>query len=158
MVILIIHIIVSYDQNISLIIYVKDGSHVRLRQPSCVFHYRPETVRCSIKDAYTSEITLLALLPWILLLLPNLKHLRMHLWILNDSKKCYWYRSLKKYLNQFMKITFGPYWYFKWALTRNIFRFKWLEEKTSHQFFSVVLYFIFIFWKKKNTNQYSTYI
>ena len=28
--ILIIHIIVSYDQNISLIFYVKDGSHVRL--------------------------------------------------------------------------------------------------------------------------------
>ena len=30
MIILIIHIIVSYDQNISLIFYVKDGSHVRL--------------------------------------------------------------------------------------------------------------------------------
>jgi len=36
LIILIIHIIVSYDKNISLIIYVKDGSHVRLRHPSCV--------------------------------------------------------------------------------------------------------------------------
>ena len=37
MIILIIHIIVSYDQNISLIFYVKDGSHVRLWHPSCVY-------------------------------------------------------------------------------------------------------------------------
>ena len=36
-IILIIHIIVSYDQNISQIIFVKDGSHVRLRHPSCVY-------------------------------------------------------------------------------------------------------------------------
>ena len=28
-------------------------------------HYRPETVHCSTKDAYTSEITFLALLPWV---------------------------------------------------------------------------------------------
>jgi len=33
-----IHIIVSNDQNISLIIYLKDdGSHVRLLHPSCVY-------------------------------------------------------------------------------------------------------------------------
>ena len=31
-----IHIIVSYDQNILLIFYVKDRSHVRLSHPSCV--------------------------------------------------------------------------------------------------------------------------
>ena len=31
------HIIVSYDQNISLIFYVKGGSHVRLRYPTCVY-------------------------------------------------------------------------------------------------------------------------
>ena len=37
MIILIIHIVVSYDQNISLIFYVKDGSHVRLWHPSCVY-------------------------------------------------------------------------------------------------------------------------
>ena len=35
--ILIIHIKASYDQNISLIFYVKDGSHVRLWHPSCVY-------------------------------------------------------------------------------------------------------------------------
>ena len=28
-------------------------------------HYRPLTVHCSTKDAYTSEITFLALNPWI---------------------------------------------------------------------------------------------
>ena len=28
---------VSYDQNISLIFYMKDGSHVRLGHPSCFY-------------------------------------------------------------------------------------------------------------------------
>ena len=37
LIILIINIIVSYDQYISLIFYVKDGSHVRLGHPSCVY-------------------------------------------------------------------------------------------------------------------------
>ena len=37
MIILIIHIIVSYDQNISLIFYVKYGTHVRFRHPSCAY-------------------------------------------------------------------------------------------------------------------------
>ena len=37
MIILIIHIIVFYDQNISLILYVKDGSYLRLWHPSCVY-------------------------------------------------------------------------------------------------------------------------
>ena len=37
LIILIIHIIVSFDQNISFIFYVNDGSHVRLRHPSCVY-------------------------------------------------------------------------------------------------------------------------
>ena len=31
---------------------------------SLVLHYRSETVHCSTKDAYTSEITFLALQPW----------------------------------------------------------------------------------------------
>ena len=31
------NIIASYNQNISLIFYVKDWSHVRLRHPSCVY-------------------------------------------------------------------------------------------------------------------------
>ena len=58
--ILIIDIIVSYEQNISLIFYVKDESHVRLRQPSFVY-ITAQTVHCSTKDAYTSEINFLAL-------------------------------------------------------------------------------------------------
>ena len=37
LIILIINIKVSYDQNISLIFYVKDESHVRLLHPSCVY-------------------------------------------------------------------------------------------------------------------------
>ena len=36
-IILIIHIIVFYDQNILLIYYEKDGSHVRLWHSSCVY-------------------------------------------------------------------------------------------------------------------------
>ena len=55
---MIIHIIVSYDQNISLIFYVKDGSHVRLWHPSCV-SIPPGAVHCGTKDAYncTSSFT-----------------------------------------------------------------------------------------------------
>ena len=61
--ILIIHIIVSYDQNISLIFMWKmdpmPGFGIRL-----VFTLPPRDVHCSTKDAYTSEITFLALHPW----------------------------------------------------------------------------------------------
>ena len=52
---LIIHIIVSYDKNILFIFFCK------IWNPSALcLHYRPETVHCSTKDAYTSEITFLA--------------------------------------------------------------------------------------------------
>ena len=61
---MIFHIIVSYDQNISLISYVKDGSHVQTSTSVLCLHSLPETVHCSTKDAYTSEITFLALHPW----------------------------------------------------------------------------------------------
>ena len=37
-----------HDKNMSLIFYVKDGTHVRLRLR---LHYRPETVHFSTKDA-----------------------------------------------------------------------------------------------------------
>ena len=59
MIILITHIIVSYDKNISLIIYVNDGSHAIC----LVFTLPPVTVHCSTKGAFTSEITFLALNP-----------------------------------------------------------------------------------------------
>ena len=58
---MIFHIIVSYDQNISLISYVKDGSMSGFDIRLVFTYYRPETVHCSTKDAYTSEITFLAL-------------------------------------------------------------------------------------------------
>ena len=66
-IILIIHIIVSYDQNISLIFYVKDGCVMACQASTSILclHYRPVTVHCGIKDAYTSEITFLALNPWL---------------------------------------------------------------------------------------------
>ncbi len=65
LIIFIVHRIVFYGQNISLIFYIKDGSHVRLWHPSCVYitAQRAETVHCSTKDVYTSEITFLALHP-----------------------------------------------------------------------------------------------
>ena len=59
--ILIIYIIVVYDQNILLIFDAKDGSHVRLQHRFACLHYRPETIHCHTKDAYTSEITFLLL-------------------------------------------------------------------------------------------------
>ena len=47
---MIIHAIVSNDQNISLIFYVKDGSHVRLRHPSCVhFTLQSKRLRTALK-------------------------------------------------------------------------------------------------------------
>ena len=79
LIILIINIIVSYDQNILLIFYVKDEFHVRLwilcqavTSVLCL-HYRPETVHCSTKEAYTSEITFLALKPWLYLTITEIR-------------------------------------------------------------------------------------
>ena len=58
MIILIIQIKVSYDQNISSNFYVKDGSHVRLRLPSCVY------ITAQRQYAAVQKITFLALEPW----------------------------------------------------------------------------------------------
>ena len=65
LIILIINIIVSYDQNISLIIYVKVGSHVRLPHPSCVY-ITAQWQYTAVQKMHTpsSEITFLALNPW----------------------------------------------------------------------------------------------
>ena len=73
MIILIIHIIISYDQNISLIFYVNNGSHVRLRHPSCVY--------ISAQRQYTAVLKMCTLLKW--LSLPYI------LGIYCDYKKCY---------------------------------------------------------------------
>ena len=74
---------------------MKDGSHVRLWH-GCdiciVLHYRPETVHCSTKDAYTSVITFLAWHPWKLscfMKLQNWKILECHgLWHLKGATNC----------------------------------------------------------------------
>ena len=64
MIILIIHIIVSYDQNISLIFLCERYIPCQAVTSVLCLHYCPETVHCSTKDVYTSEITFLALHPW----------------------------------------------------------------------------------------------
>ena len=61
--ILIIQIIVSNDQNISLIFLCERLIPCQAMTSVLCLHYRPETVHCSTKDAYTSEITFLALNP-----------------------------------------------------------------------------------------------
>ena len=63
LIILIIHIIVSYDQNISQIIFVKMDSMSGCDTSVLCLLFRPKTVHCSTKNAYTSEITFLALVP-----------------------------------------------------------------------------------------------
>ena len=63
LIILIIHIIVSYEQNISLIFLCERWNPCQAVTSVLCLHYRPETVHCSTKDAYTSEITFLALHP-----------------------------------------------------------------------------------------------
>ena len=60
----IIHIIVSYDQNISLIFLCDKWIQCQTVPSVLCIHYRPETVHCSTKDAYTSEITFFALHLW----------------------------------------------------------------------------------------------
>ena len=56
MIILKIPIEVSFDQNISKIIFVKINS---------MLLFRPNTIHCSTKNAYNSEITFLALVSWL---------------------------------------------------------------------------------------------
>ena len=60
MLILIIHIIVSYDQNIDFL--CERWIPCQAVTSVLCLHYRPETVHCSTKDAYTSEITIFTLL------------------------------------------------------------------------------------------------
>ena len=65
MIFFIIHIIVSYDQNIFLIFLCERWIPCQALPSVLCLHYRPETVHCSTKDVYTSEITFLALHPWL---------------------------------------------------------------------------------------------
>ena len=68
MIILIIHIIVTYDQNISLIFLCERWIPCQALTSVLCLHYRPETVHCSTKDLYNSEITFLALHSWFLVI------------------------------------------------------------------------------------------
>jgi len=52
------------SQNFSLIFLCERGIPCQAVTSVLCLHYRPETVHCSKKDAYTSEITFLALHPW----------------------------------------------------------------------------------------------
>ena len=64
LIILIINTIVSYDQNISLIFYVKDESHMSGCDIRLVFTLPPrDSTLHGTKDAYNSEITFLTLHP-----------------------------------------------------------------------------------------------
>ena len=58
---LIIHIIVSYDQNISLIFYVKVWFNVRLWHPSCVY--------CTAQRQYTAVETIRTPLKYYIIIL-----------------------------------------------------------------------------------------
>ena len=56
---MIIHIIVFYYQNISLIFYVEDGSHVRLWHPSCVYITVHETMK-----SFHRKFLVIKIIPW----------------------------------------------------------------------------------------------
>ena len=82
LIILIIHLIVSYDQNNSFI--CERWIPCQASTSVLSLHYRPETVHCSTKDAY------------------NLKWLSLHYnlawsWILCTIKKVYWYMIQRYY-------------------------------------------------------------
>ena len=102
MIILIIHIIVSYMTRIVHWFFMwkmdsMSGCDTAVTSVLCL-HYRPETVHCSIKDAHTSEITFFALLPRCRLLFVKLKTVKplislcQYLVILNCVN--YWSRVL----------------------------------------------------------------
>ena len=63
MIILIIHIIFSYDKEYFIDFLCERWIPCQAVTSVLCLHYRPETVHCSTKDAYTSEITFLALKP-----------------------------------------------------------------------------------------------
>ena len=94
MIILIIYIIVSFDQNISLIFYVKDGFNVRLWH-GCdirlVFTLPPRDSTLQYKRYYNSEITFLTLHPWNLL---SLVGTFTDLYGVRKPKKGYYCQSL----------------------------------------------------------------
>ena len=60
---MIIHIIISYDQNMSVIFLGERWIPCQASTSVLCLHYRPETVHYSTKDVYTSEMTFLALHP-----------------------------------------------------------------------------------------------
>ena len=64
MIILIIHIIVSYNQNISLIFLCERWIPCQAVTSVLCLLFRPKTVHCSTKNMYTSEITFLELVSW----------------------------------------------------------------------------------------------
>ena len=61
---MIIHIIVSYDQNISLSFFCERWIPCQALTSVLCLNYCPERVHCSTKDVYTYEITFLPLHPW----------------------------------------------------------------------------------------------
>ena len=54
---MIIHIIISFDQNILLIFLCESWIHGQAKTSVLCLLYRPETVHCSKKKSYNSEIT-----------------------------------------------------------------------------------------------------
>ena len=55
LIILIIHIIISFDQNILLIFLCESWIHGQAKTSVLCLLYRPETVHCSKKKSYNSE-------------------------------------------------------------------------------------------------------
>ena len=108
MIILIIHIIVSFNQNISLIFLCERWISCQASTPVLCLHYRPETVHCSTKDAYTSELTFLALQEqkehgssfWV----DKRKNLVSSVWITNKTFSLYNIKKLCVDLKNFKRL------------------------------------------------------
>ena len=56
--IFIIHVIISCDLEYFIDFFSANGFHVRLWLSSCILLFRPKTVHCSTKNAYTSFLAL----------------------------------------------------------------------------------------------------
>ena len=137
--ILISYIIVSYDQNISLIILCEWWIPCQALTSVLCLHYRPETVHCSTKDVYTSEITFLALHPCFLfdLIMP---------WYLEAS-----HEMLKTKFNQFGSVAYVSIPKFKnsskakgqrWFNENNYLSIIW-EKFNKRRFIPIFMIYIF---------------
>jgi len=76
-------------------------------------HYRPKTVYCSTKNAYTSEITFLALVPWytpLSIIYLHAVQIYQHFWLSPYCKTNIFGKMFAKCVKVFICLTFARFY------------------------------------------------